>query len=165
MTNQNNNQKEKLAGPPVFGQPRCYLQPCLWSIFLTLLARIHTLCHFRAHTSCHVVMMGPEQVNRLEDYYKGRKVFEHNIVLPHCTSKKDKGKQRGRKRKTGFILRFLISHRQCGHFETPTMCKVLQTKKLNSSWAQLSRPSSPQASEKQIFINTVSRIRTEVQLF
>lgn len=44
-----------------------------------------------------MVMMYAEQVNRREDYYKGRKIFEHNIVLPHPTSKKDKGKQRGRK--------------------------------------------------------------------
>lgn len=42
--------------------------------FLTPLAGIHTLCHFRVHTSCHMVTMCPEQVNRLGDSYKGRKL-------------------------------------------------------------------------------------------
>lgn len=78
---QNNLPEEKPPDPPVFGQPRCYLQPCLWSIFLTPLARSHTRCHFRAHTSCHMVTVCLEQVNRLGDYYKGRKIFEHNIGL------------------------------------------------------------------------------------
>lgn len=74
-TTKQNSRKEKLPGPPVSGQPRCYLQLCLWSNFLTLLARIHRLCHFRAHTSCHMVTMCPEQVNRLRDCYEGRKIF------------------------------------------------------------------------------------------
>lgn len=103
-TKQNNKQKEKLPGPPVFGQRRCYLQPCLWSIFLTLLARIHTLCHFRVHTSCHMVTMCPEQVNRLKAYYIIRVEKSNNTVLPYSTSKNDEGKHRGRELITVLFL-------------------------------------------------------------
>lgn len=109
MTKQNNKQKEKLPGPPVFGQRRCYLQPCLWSIFLTLLARIHTLCHFGVHTSCHMVTMCPEQVNRLEDYYIIRVEKSNNTVLPYSTSKSDEGKHRGRELITVLFFRLTVT--------------------------------------------------------
>jgi len=75
MPKQNNHPEEKPPGPSALERPDVIYGFVYEVFFLTLLAGLHALCHFGSTTSCHVVTMYPEEVNRPEDRCKGRIIF------------------------------------------------------------------------------------------